>query len=228
MSSFLPNVIHALIFLMVLASIVAAQVSRYRTVSSSLQRQQTKWALFGLVAAIAGFAAIAFVLVVLPPDQRGQGSLFLSFASSTGLALVSSAIPITIGIAVLRYHLWDISRVISLALVYTLLTVILGAIYIAGVLGLQALLHVFAGNTPQAAIALSTLAVAALFGPLRRRIQTQIDKRFYRRKYDAVRTLAGYGEHLPDETDLDQFRQHLTAIVAETFQPEHVSLWFRE
>jgi hypothetical protein len=228
MSAFLPSALHALVFVVVLAGILAAQVSRYRLVSSWSQRQQTKWALFGLVAAIGGFVAIAVGLVLLPAGQRGHGSLFFSFASSTGLALASSAIPITIGIAVLRYRLWDINRIISLALVYTSLTVILGAIYIGGVIGLQALLQVFAGNTPRVAIALSTLAIAALFGPLRRRIQTQIDRRFYRRKYDAVRTLAAYGEHLRDETDLDQFRHDLTAVVRETFQPEYVSLWLRE
>jgi hypothetical protein len=228
LSTFFPNALHAVVFLIVLASIVGAQVSRYRSISSWTERQQTKWALFGLVTAIVGFAALALGFVLLPASQSGHGSLFLSFAASTGLALVSSAIPITIGVAVLRYHLWDINRVISVALVYTSLTVILGGIYIAGVIGLQALLQVFAGNTSQVAIALSTLAIAALFGPLRRRIQTEIDRRFYRRKYDAVRTLAAYGDHLRAETDLEQFRRDLTSVVAETFQPEHVSLWLRK
>jgi hypothetical protein len=191
-SAFLPTGVRVFVLLVVLCAVVAAQVSRFRSVSSWAQREQTKWALFGVAAAIAGFAAIALGLVLLPAAQTGHRGLFTSFANSTGLALASSAIPITIGIAVLRYHLWDINRIISLTLVYTTLTVILGALYIGGVIGLQRLFQVFAHNSSSVAIALSTLATAALFGPLTKTADSNRDRppvlpRQVRRRQNACR-----------------------------------------
>ncbi|HEV3311547.1 MAG TPA: hypothetical protein VG815_13625 [Chloroflexota bacterium] len=221
----LPTILRAVVLGAVLAGVLGSQVSRFRSISSWGQRQQTKWALLGVVAAMTGFVGLALGLVVLPVQQTDHGGLFTSFANSTGLAVASSAIPITIAIAVLRYHLWDINRVISLTLVYTSLTAILGAVYVVGVVGLQRLFELFAGNGSSIAIAISTLVIAALFGPLRRRIQIGIDRRFYRAKYDAARTLAAFGDRLRHEVDLAHLCGDLTVVVHETFSPEHVTLW---
>jgi len=126
---------------------------------------------------------------------------------------------------VLRSRLWDIDRIISRALLYITLSVTLGAIYIGSVVGLQALIRVVAGGSSTLAIAVSTLAIAALFGPLRRRIQIAIDRRFYRHKYDAALTLAAFTSHLRDEVDLGHLQDALVSVVNETMQPAHVSLW---
>jgi hypothetical protein len=205
---------------------VAVQIYRFRSRSSWSQRQQAKWAFFGLVVGILGIFVL-FVPVAFAPARTHNGSLY-SGLITTDFAIVLSAIPICIGIAVLRSRLWDIDRIISRALVYTTLSVTLVGIYIGSVIGLQALFRLVAGNSSSLAIALSTLAIAALFGPLRRRTQSVIDRRFYRSKYDAERTLAAFGERLRDEMDLTQLAQDLTAVVHATLHPEHVSLWLRD
>jgi hypothetical protein len=124
--------------------------------------------------------------------------------------------------------LWDIDRVISLALLYTCLTAILGLVYIGSVVGLQALSVLVTRNTSNATIAVSTLLVVALFAPLRRRLQYGIDRRFYRRKYDAARTLAGLGERLADEVRVGAVCHEVMLTVHDTFRPEHVSLFLRD
>jgi hypothetical protein len=211
---------------LVLCAVVTVQIHRYRAISSWAQRQQTKWALVGLVVGILGFVAL-----ILPfgfaPAQTANGSLYAAF-STTGLDVVISAIPVSIAIAVLRSRLWDIDRVINRALVYTSLSVTLAAIYIGSVIGLQTLFRLVAGTSSSLAIALSTLAIAALFGPLRRRTQSIVDRRFYRSKYDAEKTLAAFGDRLRDEVDLTQLSHDLTAVVHATLHPQHVSLWLRE
>ena len=138
-------------------------------------------------------------------------------------------IPIFIGIAILRSRLWDIDAIINRALVYGLLTGLLGALYAGLIIGLESLARLFPGQASSNPLVLviSTLAIAALFRPLRRRIQTIIDRRFYRHRYDAVRTLAAFSAVLRQETDLEQFREHLIAVVQKTMQPAHVSLWLR-
>jgi hypothetical protein len=220
-------VVATVIFLSTFVCVVGIQIYRFRSMSSWTQRQQTKWAFFGLAAAILGLGAL-WLVQGLAPFPSGNGSLFGAFTNFTGTAAVVSAIPISIAIAVLRNRLWDIDRIVSRALVYTMLSVTLVALYLSSVIGLQALFQLVAGNSSSLAIALSTLAVAALFGPLRRRIQRGIDRRFYRSKYDAQLTLAAFGERVRDEVDLTQLSHDLTAVVHNTLHPEHVSLWLRE
>jgi hypothetical protein len=135
--------------------------------------------------------------------------------------------PLTLAIAVLRYHLWEIDILINRALVYGLLTGALGLVYFVSVALLQGLLRVFTGQGSQLAIIVSTLAIAALFNPLRRRIQTVIDRRFYRHKYDAAQVLAAFSATVRDEVDLNRLTEQLRQVVEETMQPEHVSLWLR-
>jgi hypothetical protein len=147
------------------------------------------------------------------------------------LVLISFAgIPTAIGIAVLKYRLYDIDIVINRALVYGSLTLTLAAVYFGGVVGTQAVFRAITGQEqqPQLAIVISTLAIAALFGPLRRRIQNVIDRRFYRRKYDAARILGDFGARLREDVDLQTLNDDLLEVVRETVQPAHVSLWLRD
>ncbi len=225
-SAYLPNPGRAFVFLVAMATVGVSQLQRYRAVSSPTERQQTKWALLGVVAALFGFAALGLGSLLV--HDSGPGSLYLSFANAVGLALASSSIPITIAVAVLRYRLWNIDRVINLALVYATLTVALGSVYAGGILGMQAIFQLFAGKSSNVAVALSTLAVAALFGPARRRVQTAIDRRFYRGKYDAARTLAAFGDRLRHEVDLANLSRDLTAVVYDTLHPAQVTLWLRD
>ena len=137
--------------------------------------------------------------------------------------------PIAIGIAILRYRLYEIDTLINRTLVYGLLTVTLALIYLGGVAATQAIFRGFTGQEeqPQLAIVVSTLVIAALFNPLRRRVQAFVDRRFYRRKYDAAKTLAAFSAKLRDETDLEALNSELVGVVRETMQPAHVSLWLR-
>jgi ADP-ribosylglycohydrolase len=137
--------------------------------------------------------------------------------------------PVAMGIAILRYHLYEIDLIINRTLVYGSLTVSLAVVYFGGVATTQAIFHALTGQQeqPQLAIVVSTLVIAALFNPLRRRIQGFIDRRFYRRKYDAAKTLDAFSAKLRDETDLDALSDDLVGVVKETMQPAHVSLWLR-
>jgi hypothetical protein len=144
-----------------------------------------------------------------------------------GLALV--ALPTAIGTAILKHRLYDIDVIINRTLVYGLLTALLVAVYFGGVATTQAIFRALTGQEqqPQLAIVVSTLMIAALFNPLRRRIQAFIDRRFYRRKYDAAKTLEAFSAKLREETDLDALNAELVGVVRETMQPVHVSLWLR-
>ena len=177
------------------------------------ERLQLKWFVY---AATLGFLAILF-------GGEGQISGRLVWT----LALLG--LPVSAGIAILRYRLYDIDLVINRTLVYGSLTATLVAVYAGSVVLLQGLFHALTGQEQQAQLVIvaSTLAIAALFNPLRRRIQGFIDRRFYRRKYDAARTLETFGARLRDELDLEQLTPELLAVVRETLQPAHVSLWLR-
>lgn len=219
------NGIFSILAIILFVGVIAAPVHRYRSVSSWTERQQTKWGLFGFAVSILGLLGIWLVSSIVP--RAGNGSLY-SAVDTTGVVIVVSAIPLSIGIAVLRSRLWDIDRVINRALVYTTLTLILAVMYVGGVIALQALFRLVSGSSSGLAIALSTLAIAALFQPLRRWIQKGIDRRFYRTKYDAQRILAAFSEQLQDEVDLTQLSHDLTAVVHDTLHPQHVSLWLRQ
>ena len=202
----------ALMLVAMLAS-ATSLVVRFRR-SHGEERQQLKW-----VTA----AAVLFVVIFVTPTENFAGD-DVGFASLLlGLLVVAAAV----AIALLRYRLYDIDVVINRTLVYAALTAMLAGTYLAGILLLQLVLSgVTADNG--LAIAGSTLAVAALFQPLRARIQAAVDRRFYRRKYDAVRTLQQFGAHLRDEVDLDTLGGELRGVVADTMQPAHVSLWLHD
>jgi hypothetical protein len=180
--------------------------------SRGIERQQLKWFLF------AATPIVAFAMVDYLPDVV-DGLVF---------AWVLVGLPAAIGIAVLRYRLYDIDVVINRALVYGALTASLVLTYLGGVVSLQYIFRAFTGGESQLAVVVSTLAIAALFNPLRRRVQAFVDRRFYRRKYDAAKTLEAFSSRLRDETDLDALRDHLVGVVRETMQPAHTSLWLLE
>ncbi len=208
------------------ASLIVLQVYRYRHVSTPLQRQQTKWVVYGIAVTFGGFV-LAFLLVdLLIPlfFTMSPLSFFLAQIPTDCLLLL---FPLSIGFAIMRSHLWEIDRLISRTLVYVTLTIILGLVYAGLIISLQALLRGIIKQNSDVAIVISTLAIFALFEPLRRRIQRIIDRRFYRRKYDAARTIAAFSATLRNELDLDQLKEHLLAVVQETMQPAHVSLWLR-
>jgi hypothetical protein len=141
--------------------------------------------------------------------------------------VVIPSIPIATGIAILRYRLYDIDRIINRTLVYGSLTATLVALYIVGIVMLQRVFVLLTGQQSTLAVVASTLLIAALFTPLRRRIQSFIDRRFYRRKYDARKTLEAFSATLRDETDLEALNNDLVGVVKETMQPAHVTLWLR-
>ena len=166
-------------------------------------------------------------VLALVPVLAERGSLYPLVSNETGFLLTLFP-PLSFGFAMLRYRLWDIDVLINRTLVYGALTASLALIYLGLVIGLQYLLRGLINQTNNVAIVISTLAIAALFQPLRHRIQEVIDRRFYRRKYDAARTLAAFSAVLRNEVDLDQLGEQLVTVVEDTMQPAHVSLWLRK
>jgi hypothetical protein len=216
-----PFPLIALELVLAYGSPIATQVYRYRRVSTAAQRQQTKWVIFGLTSALL----LLFVSFF-------SGALFpaLSLYQLTGDPISSVAfllIPLSISVAILRSRLWDIDVIINRALVYGSLTISLALMYTGLVFGAQSLLVGFIRNTDGIVIVGSTLIVAALFRPLQRRIQQFIDRRFYRRKYDAAKIIAAFSAALRQEVDLDQLRAQLQTMVQETMQPASLSLWIQ-
>ncbi|MFQ5857947.1 MAG: hypothetical protein ACE5LU_20265 [Anaerolineae bacterium] len=206
---------------------VFAQVYRYRRVSGSVQRQQTKWVVFGLCALVLMILIFAIAVEFFPPPP-GPARLYVNFGGMGVVYLLGSLFPLSLTIAILRYRLWDIDVLINRTMVYGALTGALALVYFGTVVVLQGLFRALTGQESQLAVVASTLAIAGLFLPLRRRIQEAIDRRFYRRKYDAEKVLAEFAEFARDEVDLDKLTDELLRVIDETMQPEFVSLWLRD
>lgn len=208
---------------------ILVQVYRYARVYTPLQRQQTKWVVFGLAIAFS-----ILLLANLPPliwsSLARPGSLYNSVAIGF-LTLTPVAIPVGVAVAILRWRLYDIDLIIKRTVTYGLVTALLASVYVVIVFGGQRTLLAITGADEQPApvtIALATLLVAALFQPARRWAQFALDRRFYRRAYDARLTLERFSRGLREEVDLPTLRQRLTGVVEDTVEPEHVSLWLRE
>ena len=218
------------LLLLFVACILASAVSlilRYRH-SGGEVREQIKWiALAGSLVGLLLSIALGLIIVAEVMGRIGgstplwlQGLLFVMILSFTG-------VPVAIGFAVLRYRLYEIDIIINRALVYVTLTATLVALYLGGVVLLQRLFVLLTGQRSTLAVVASTLLIAALFNPLRKRIQAFVDRRFYRRKYDARETLQAFGARLRDETELDALSREVVGVVRQTMQPAHVSLWLR-
>jgi hypothetical protein len=223
-----PNVYGVLVVVQIALFIVgilgaAASVALRLWRARGQERQQLKWLVYATSVAMVGMlGAVSF------PPPLGD---FFFVVSLIGFA----AMPVAVGVAVLKYRLYDIDVIINRTLVYGSLTAALVAVYLVCVMllhvvvvvPLQYTFHTFTGQPSTFAVVISILVLSALFNPLRRRIQTVIDRRFYRRKYDAAKTLEAFSAKLRDETDLDALRDDLVGVVSETMQPAHVSLWLR-
>jgi hypothetical protein len=200
-----------------LAALLLAVVSiivRFRR-SIEVERQQLKWVVYAGAVAAGGFALTIF----------SSGPFANAVFAAAFLAFIG--VPVAAGVAIMRYRLYEIDLLINRTLVYGALTITLVLVYLGSVVGLQYIFRALTGQGSQLAIVASTLTIAALFQPLRRRVQGFIDRRFYRNRYDAAKTLEAFGAKLRDETDLDQLSGDLVAVVRETMQPEYVSLWLR-
>jgi hypothetical protein len=220
-----PPIFLAAVLLLSLGTSLCVQIYRYRFVCDAQQRLRTKWFVF--MCAIAVLLNLLYRTIgALLPAPAQPNSLY-QLAAPTVTVFVFLLIPFGIGIAILRAHLWDIDILINRTLVYGVLTVILTGVYIGLVIDLQALLQGIISQVNSVVIVISTLAIVALFQPLHRRIQRSIDRRFYRSKYDAAKTVAAFSATLRQEVDLDQLRQHLLDVVQEAMQPAHISLWLR-
>ena len=187
-----------------------------------VERQQIKWFAYSAAIFAKGVVLIVITLAIDTPLWFERAALAYS-------TVAGEAVPIAIGIAILRYRLYDTDLLINRTLVYGSLTLLLALVYFGGVTATQAIFRTLTGQEqPQLAIVVSTLVIAALlFNPLRRRIQAFIDRRFYRKKYDAARTLEAFSFRLREENDLQALNGELTRVVRETMQPSHVSLWLR-
>ncbi len=218
-----------LLLVALLALGLIAQVYRYRRVSTPVQREQAKWLLMGSAVTVGVVATYTFIFHASPtPEQPGASPFFLVAGSRAVRQLALLAVPIVVTISILRYRLFDIDVLINRALVYSTLSALLLLVYVGSVIVLQRIFHQFTGESSSAAVVVSTLASAGLFQPLRRYVQNFIDRRFYRRKYDAAQTLHRFSARLRDELDLDDLTGEMIAVVEETMQPAHASLWLRE
>ena len=225
-----PSAINITGFVALWVCCLASQVYRYRRVSGWVQRQQTKWLVFGVTVLASLVAAFLLPFAAFPSLYHSDETAF--FLDLAGLTIAGSfgflLIPLSIGAAILRHRLYDIDLIINRTLVYGALTISLILTYLGCVVALQYAFNTVTGGDSQLAVVASTLVIAALFNPLRRRVQDFIDRRFYRQKYDLRETLETFGVKLRDETDLDLLNQELVSVVRQTMQPSKVSLWLRE
>ena len=213
--------------LCILASALSL-IFRYRR-SGGEAREQIKWLAFAACFVGATYLGGLLARILFAPESLKPGGPVPSWVSliDSLSSLIYASIPTAIGFAVLRYRLYDIDIIINRTLVYGSLTVTLVVVYLGGVISLQGLFRAVTGQGSQLAIVATTLAIAAFFNPARRRIQAFIDRRFYRRKYDATKTLQAFSVRLREETDLQTLNNDLVGVVKETMAPAHVSLWLR-
>jgi hypothetical protein len=207
---------------LLLGGVAAASVVVGRRGARRVERQQIKWLLYvGPIFFVASGLHIGFYYFWL-----AEGSLGL-WASYLLVIVGGLSVPTAIGVAILRYRLYEIDLIVNRTLVYGSLSAMLVALYFGGIVVLQRVFVALTGQQSTLAVVVSTLAIAALFNPLRRRVQGFVDRRFYRRKYDARKTLEVFSAQLRDETDLNALSEDLVGVVMETMQPAHVSLWLR-
>ena len=205
-----------------------SQIYRYRRASDASGRQQTKWVAVGLASQLIVIGSWIFVSIQFPAEMPSAARTTTLLVLLPAVVILGSLFPICVTVAILRYRLWDVDIVINRTLVYGTLTGVLIVVYLASVVLLQILFRGLAGQESPLAVVASTLVIAALFSPLRQRIQAVIDRRLYRRKYNAARTLETFGTKVRDEVDLGELSGSLLEIVEQSVQPERVTLWLKE
>jgi len=218
----LPNASKAIEAFMYALVVVGASsmLARLRRHAGRIERQQIKWFAYATAVAISG-------VILKNSLYPAVGVTWVWWVGLILTAVGVASSPVAMGIAIFRYRLYEIDIIINRTLVYGSLTAVLAGVYLGGVVLLQYAFRALTGEGTQFAVVASTLIIAALFIPLRRRIQSFIDRRFYRRKYDARKTLETFSTQLRDETDLDSLSSDLVGVVRETMQPAHVTLWLR-
>jgi uncharacterized membrane protein len=204
-----------------------AQFLRYQHYSSPLQKQQTKWFVFAL-AFLLVTTILSFFLPVQPSHMPPPAESVRIDLAATANTVGSVVIPLAVGIAILRYRLWDVDIIIRRTLIYSTITAILVVFYFGTVIALQQLFRSLTGAGDDLAIIISTLALYALFNPLRHRVQDTIDRRFFRRKYNAQKVIERFATTVRDEVELEKLTGELLNIVNETMQPTSVSLWLKK
>jgi hypothetical protein len=217
------------IFLVVgtLIGVLTVIFYRYRRLFNRTERQQVKWVLLGIMIYFIGIPVWGYTFEWADPSP-GQAMLVTTLAGWTLAQFLSLALPVAIFIAILRYRLWDIDLIVRRTLVYGTVTAFLAAVYFGSVVLLQNLLTKVTGQSSPVAIVVSTLVIAGLFNPVRQGVQRLIDRRFYRQKYDAARTLETFAQTARDEVDLDELSLAILQLVRETMRPESVSLWLKK
>jgi hypothetical protein len=198
------------------------QIYRYRFISSRVEQQQTKWIQVGFAVIILGAVGWYLGLSYL---NGGAAQVFFAVFGLGITAILLTTFPISLAISIMRYRLWDIDVLIRRTLVYAIITGVLGLFYFGMVAVIQSLFVGVTGQSSSLAIVASTLAIAALFNPLRRRVQNIVDRRFFRQKYDAQHTIEEFAASLRDEVELEHLESELVRVVEATMQPESISLW---
>ena len=221
-TSSLFDTLNALVVVSLFACVIACIVSvviRFRRAKGD-ERQQLKWLAYGTIMSLLILVVIIILMV---------SNVYSGFVPNLVFYLPVLIFSISVGMAILRYRLYNIDIIINRTLVYGTLTILLALVYVGLVISLGSFVHLFTGQVGQSPLIVvaSTLAIAALVQPLRRRLQIIIDRRFYRRKYDASKVVEAFSATLRNEVDLNQLREHLLTVVQDTMQPSHVSLWLR-
>ena len=205
-----------------------SQVYRYRYASGPIERQQTKWVALAIVV-LVGFLTLGLLSIYFPAWTDIHSPFAIgAFAYNLLSYPLSLAVPLTIGVAMLRYRLWDIDIIIRRTLQYSLVTGVLALVFFGGVTIFQAIFSSITGEQSNLAIALSTLAIAALFNPLRKRVQAFIDKRFFRQGYNALKTLESFAAYARNEVELSRLSAELVRAASDTLKPDKVSLWIKK
>ncbi len=217
----LPTVINDNLFILLVVTGIVAQVYRYRSTSDRVQRQQTKWVVLSVTTGLALFILLILAVELTPVIEAG--SIFATIVGETLIAGSLAIIPLSMGLAILRYRLWDIDVIVRRTVTYAVVTALLAMVYLTGVLGLPALI----GSESELVVAGSTLAVAALFNPVRRWVQGFVDRRFNRSRYDAARVVEAFSTRLRHQVDLAGLTSDLTGVVSSTLHPATLSIWVR-
>jgi hypothetical protein len=220
-----------LIFAVLLGVLIIIPLLRYRRYLSAVERQQVRWTLLGFVITALGITLTMFTAIIFlpcnPDTVQNAEAVLCNVVQDLGYGLSPMMIPVFIGVSILRSRLWDIDVIIRRTLIYSAVMLLLGLVYLGAVTILQDLFMAASGQSSPLSIVLSTLAIAALFSPLRRRVQAFIDRRFYRQRYNAEQVLAAFAEQARQETDLEALTEDLVEVVQETMRPEQVGIWLQ-